>query len=121
MSDENTTPDKESEEPRTESSEGDAAGAVYPPGLGPEPTSDKETIRQKLAEEEGEGDDGGEATESSAESSDSGSYNSGDHTVDEVIADVDAGKVSAQEALDSEKAGQNRSTLVSQLESRGAS
>lgn len=43
----------------------------------------------------------------------------GRQTVDEVVADVDAGKISAQEALDAERAADKpRSTLIEKLESR---
>jgi hypothetical protein len=134
---------QEQEEQRSKSdeilgeAEGDEAGTAYGPGLGPEPTIARTDVRNaslgiKAEAPEPKDSDLQVSTADSQRqlqaqqpgqqsgTTASANYNSGDHTVDEVVSDVDSGKVSAQDALNSEKAGQNRSTLVSQLESRGA-
>jgi hypothetical protein len=108
--------------------EGDQAGNAYTPGLGPEPTIARTDVRNASLGVKAEAPEPSDSnlqvstadSQRAQQAGTSANYNSGDHTVDEVISDVDSGKVSAQDALNSEKAGQNRSTLVSQLESRGA-
>jgi hypothetical protein len=125
MSDEpEVQPNKKDDEPeagaQSAAEEGDAAGNTYPPGVGPDPTLDRTALIEDANDEEEAtpqsrardgGDDGGGGD----------GYSTNDKTVDGVLADVDAGTVSAQEALDAERGGQNRTTLIAGLEQRGAS